>query len=101
MAANESFNPMSIATGDISGSTKLTDKFVYVNKVLWTGATTAGHIANITDKALHVLFSLIADAPGTSGVLMYQLDFGEPHPCSGIYVDDLDSGSLYFYLVTN
>lgn len=100
MAVVTTRNPIYVSGDVISGSTKITDKFVYVQKVLWTGVTTAGHKATCTTIDGSALFDLIADAPGVSGEMMYSLDFYiEPHPCNGIYVTDLDSGDLYFYLV--
>jgi hypothetical protein len=98
MAISANTNPMSIATGDVAGSTKLTDNFVYVQKVVWYGATTAAHLAMVKDKNGSVLFPFCADAPGAAGLMLYTYEFPLiPHPCNGIYVDDLDSGTLYFY----
>ena len=98
MAIDASHNPIMIEGETISSSTKLTDEFCYVQKVVWYGVTTAAHKARITDKNGKTLFPFTADAPGASGEMMYTYDFPHsPHPCNGLYVDDLDSGNLYIY----
>ena len=88
------------ATGDVAGDTTVTDDFVYVQKVVWYGASTAGHLGMVKNKHGIVLFPFCADAPGAAGLMMYTFEFPMiPHPCDGIHVDDLDSGTLYFYTV--
>jgi len=99
MAVSGDTNPMYIATGDVAGDTTVTDDFVYVQKVVWYGATTSAHLAMVKDKNGSALFPFCADAPGSAGLMMYTYEFPLiPHPCNGIHVDDLDSGSLYFYI---
>ena len=94
-------NPIVVTDGPIAASTKVTDDFLYVQKIVWYGATTAGHKANVVDKDGNLLFHFDADAPGASGIMMYSYDFPVfPHPCYGIYVDDMDSGSIAIYTVS-
>ena len=92
-------NPIKIA-GTTATAVAITTRLVYVQKVIWYGATTAAHKMSITNTAGDQLFKLTADAPGTSGEMMYTIDFMiHPHPCQGLKVNDLDSGEVYIYTV--
>lgn len=91
-------NPYKITGGAVSTSTKITDETVIIQRILWYGATTAGHLLSVTDKAGNTLYKCSADAPGSSGVLTYSDDFPLGLAVSGIYCDDMDSGELYVYV---
>ena len=93
-------NPIKV-TGTCAAAEVITANTVMVQKVVWYGATTAAHKVSITDTAGNVLFPFCADAPGTSGLMMYTYEFPTyPHPCVGLKVADMDSGEIYIYLVT-
>jgi hypothetical protein len=78
----------------LSAEKIITDDFCYVQKVVWSGCTTADHKAYVTDKNGLPLFPFHASAAG-----MYTYEFPlTPMPCNGIRVNDLDSGDLYFYV---
>lgn len=92
-------NPI-VVTGTTATAEVITANTVKVQKVVWYGATTAGHLVNITDTAGNKLFPFCADAPGVSGLMMYCYDFPKhPHPCYGLKVDDMDSGTILIYTV--
>lgn len=93
-------NVIRIYGGAVSSSEIVKVGMCYVQKVVWTGATTAAHKAILTDKDGYRWAEFTADAPGTSGELMYGLDFParEGLPVDGINIIDLDSGSVYIYL---
>ena len=92
-------NPIKI-TGVTAVAEVITANFVYIQKVVWYGVTTAAHKMHITNTDGKTLFKLTADAPGPSGEMMYTLDFPTfPHPCYGLKIDDLDSGEVYIYTV--
>lgn len=94
---NESANPI-VVTGPISAAVEITRDNISVQKVLWYGCTTAGHKARLKDLDGNVMVPLIADAPGSSGVLVYTFDLPlAPLFFKGIVCDDLDSGELLIY----
>lgn len=91
-------NPYKITGGAVAASLKITDESVTIQKIVWYGATTAGHLLSVTDKAGNTLYKCSADAPGASGVLTYTDDFPLGLAASGVYCDDMDSGELYVYV---
>ena len=100
MAINTDGNPITIKSQVIATDTEITSRYVYVQKIIWLGVTTASHKANFISANGADLFHFDADAPGASGLMMYTIDFFiHPHPCPGIHCDDLDSGDVYIYLV--
>ena len=93
-------NPIKV-TGTCSSAEVITANTVMVQKVVWYGATAAAQLVNITDTAGNTLFKFCADAPGTSGLMMYTYEFPTyPHPCVGLKVADMDAGEIYIYTVT-
>lgn len=95
--ADKSANPI-VITGPIAAAEVITEDNISIQKILWTGATTAGHKMNLTDLAGKDVLPMVADAPGTSGVLMYTFDLPiEPLLCRGLICDDLDSGKILIY----
>lgn len=87
-----------IIGGTTSTSVEITSKLIYVQGVLWKGATTAGHKMMLKDNDGDIAIPMVSDAPGTSGELMYYVHFPvHAHPFDGLHCDDLDSGTLIIY----
>lgn len=94
---DEGANPI-VITGPITSTEIVTKENISIQKVLWSGATTAGHKMNLTDLTGRLILPMVADAPGSSGILMYTFDMPvNPHPCKGLVCDDLDSGQILVY----
>ena len=93
-------NPIKV-TGTCAAAEVITANHVLVQKVVWYGATAAAQLVDITDTAGNTLFPFCADAPGTSGLMMYEYNFPvHPHPCFGLKVADMDAGTILIYIVT-
>ncbi len=88
-----------VITGTVSESTAIQEKQTNIYKILWSGATTAGHKATLTDWDGNEIIDFVADAPGTDGKLMYCVDFSqkEGFVSKGLKCSDLDSGKLFIY----
>ena len=89
-------NPF-VITGTTAIFTKITDSSVMVQAILWTGATTDGHLVSICDKAGRLLWKgkmatskLGEDIPGDFPLGLYS--------SNGIYINDMDSGELFIYI---
>lgn len=92
-------NPIKI-TGTCAAAEVITANYLRVQKVVWYGATSAAQKVHITDTDGNTLFKFTADAPGTSGEMMYTYEFPvHPHPCFGLKVSDMDAGEVYIYYV--
>jgi len=74
----------------IDTAESLTTDPVYIKKIRWSGATTAGHTAIIHDQAGKVVWSSVA--AGANNVEAEQI---ESHVINGLDVDTLASGTLY------
>lgn len=85
--------------GAISSNTKVTDDMCYIQKIVWYNITTNGHKAMIKDRHGKPRFPLICASAGSGNMLTYEFDT-TPFPSDGLYVDDLDSGELFFYIAT-
>ena len=92
-------NPIKV-TGTESSAAVVTANTVMVQKIVWSGVTTAGHKLSITDTAGNQIAKMTVDLPGTAGLLMVDCTFPVPHPCVGLKIDDMDSGEVLIYLVT-
>lgn len=90
-------NPYKI-TGTTATTTSVTTNIVWIQKIVWDGVTTAGHILSLSDKAGNTLYTATADAPGSSGKVRYSDEWPLGLPVSGIQCDDMDSGTLFIYL---
>lgn len=92
-------NPIKI-TGTTGTAEVITANTVMVQKIVWSGVTTAGHKLSITDTAGNQIAKMTVDLPGAAGLLMAECTFPVPHPCVGLKVDDMDSGEVLIYIVT-
>ena len=93
-------NVIKVYNDTVEARLEVTKARCSIQKIVWTGVTTVAHKATITDFDGDVIADFVADAPGTSGLLMYALDFPakEGLPVKGLCVTDLDSGTLFIYL---
>lgn len=97
-AFNTQVNPYYSLESPIAGSVKITDQSVIIQKIVWAGVTTAGHLLSLVDKGGNPLYKYSADTPGASGALTYSSKFPFGLAASGIYCDDMDSGEIFIYL---
>jgi hypothetical protein len=88
-------NPLKI---DTSGAGLLLASNLYVKSIRWVGATTAGHLASVTDKNDVVVWSSVA-AIATNNSEAEQIDANKPW--KGLKVPTLQSGVLYITLKHN
>lgn len=95
---NAQVNPYYSLEAPIVASVKVTDESVIIQKIVWSGITTAGHLLSLIDKGGNTLYKCSADAPGASGILKYSNEFPLGLTVRGIYCDDLDSGEVFIYL---
>lgn len=96
LTKNVSGNPFKI-TGTTDVAEKILDTEVMIQGILWTGATTDGHLCSLTDKAGRQLWK------GKMATTKLGEDIYEWFPrglysSDGIYVNDIDSGELYIYV---
>lgn len=75
-----------------TGSSTLATGHVKVRRVRWTGATTAGHVAILTDTAGLVKWT--SEASGAN----YAEESAASFSCTGLKVTTLGSGKLYLYM---
>jgi len=78
-------------TGTTDASAKVTDKWINIKSVYWFNPTTAGHLLTIVDKNSGPIMELRAESDNASQ--FYELGCAY----SGIYITDMDSGTLYIY----
>ena len=90
MGADETINPM-VVTGVIAASTKITDKQTYLKFVRWYKPTTIGHLLSLTDKEGNLITKGYCDTADVSQDIPVFTLF------DNIYIDDMDSGTLYLY----
>lgn len=84
-------NPI-VVTGTTGTSEKITDSMnIYVKMVYWYNPTGAGDLLSLTDKNGNALVPARCEVANESQWLPVFSSF------SGIYVDDMDSGTLYIY----
>ena len=87
--------PVLVSGDTISSSTRITDDRVVIVGVYWFNPTTSAHLAAFQDKDGNELLELKA-VVATQGIYLQNIRI----PANGIYMDDLDSGSVYIYLET-
>jgi len=90
MGADETVNPM-VVTGAIVAATKITDKQTYLKFVRWYKPTTIGHLLSLIDKEGKVITKGYCDTADVSQDIPVFTLF------DNIYIDDMDSGTLYLY----
>lgn len=94
-------NPLRVYGDTATGTHTILDddtEAIAIQKIIWTGFSTAAHIAQLTSgDQTHVIWKAAADAPGTNGTPTIQSDFNPPLRCFGLRVNDLDSGELFIY----
>ena len=85
--------------GTISENTKVTDDTCYIQKIVWYNITGNGHKAMVKDKNGNPCFPFACESASNGNMMTYNFDTA-PFPSKGLYVDDLDSGELFFYIAT-
>lgn len=94
-AADATSNPLKITGGAVSTSTKITDNDLEIQKIVWYGATTNGHLLSVTDKNGNQIYkATMATTKLTENI---EADFPLGLYAHGVYCNDLDSGELYVY----
>ena len=70
-----------------------------IKHVIWNGATTTGHLAQLVDKNNNILWegNLTNVVTTSGGANSRMADLNINIPFDGIYCTDLDSGSLLIY----
>lgn len=92
MAVDLTSNPWIVPSADAS-ATPLTTNNVHVKGIRWTGATTAGHTATITDAAGKVKWTSVAS--GANYVESDLIEGPSGAGWAGVVVPTLGSGTLY------
>jgi len=88
--------PIVVGGEAISASTRITDSNVTIVGIYWFSPTTVGHKCAIQDKDLNEIIEFYA-VVAYQGIMVQNVRI----PAKGIYMDDLDSGTVYFYLETH
>lgn len=81
-----------IVSGDTSTSVRITSSKVTIKLIYWYNPTTIAHLMAIQDRNGSNLFPMkcvVATQSQISGPISI--------PADGIYMDDLDSGTVYIY----
>ena len=93
-AVSDTRVPIVVYDDTITASQCITNDRVVIVGIYWYYPTTIGHAAGIQDRAGNLLFNFYAVVAGQSLMTPTNLRI----PANGIYMDDLDSGAMYFFL---
>ena len=96
LTKNISGNPLKV-TGTTDTSERITDSEVMIQGILWTGATTDGHLCSLTDKAGRQLWKGQMTTTKLTEDIYKEFPRGL-YSSDGIYINDMDSGELYIYI---
>lgn len=80
-------------TGDTNTSTEVFADLVFIKHVYWYNPTTAGHLLAIKDKNGKDIILMRCESNNQSQVWPIITKV------NGIYIDDMDSGTLYIYTI--
>ena len=86
--------PICVYGDTITASQCITNDRVVIVGIYWSTPTTIAHLAAIQDRAGNRLFDFYAVVANQGLATPTNLRI----PANGIYMDDLDSGAMYFYL---
>lgn len=90
ITADEKCNPITV-TGTCSSAEKVTDKMTYVKFIRWYKPTTVGHLLSVLNKNGNAITDAYCDVANVSqDIPIFTI-------LEGIYIDDMDSGSLFIY----
>ena len=81
-----------VVTGTTTTNDKVTDDIVRVKAVYWHVPTTAGHKLSVKRKDTSIVCQLQCEYANESQFIPVNIS------AEGIYVDDMDSGTLYIYI---
>ena len=92
------------ATGDnpivVTGTTDATDDIktttVLISQLYWLQATTGGHLLSLQDGNGRQLFAFYCTTANTSQTFLFDPPL---IATDGLYCDDMDSGTLYVFVV--
>ena len=76
-------------TGTTTSKVKITDTLIDIFSVYWYNPTTAGHLCNLIGKNDEPIITMRCEADNISQ--QWRIDM----PISGVYCDDMDSGTLF------
>ena len=91
VTADITHNPWKI-TGTTTTNDKITDDQAYIKRVYWYNPTTEGHLVALKDINGNYIAQLICEGDNES--LWYPVYW----TYTGVYCDDMDSGTLYIYV---
>jgi len=83
-------NPIKV-TGTTAASNVVTDNLVFAKFLYWYNPTTAGHLLSVKDKNGSDICQLRCETNAESQIFPLYI------PINGMYIDDMDSGTVYIY----